>query len=198
MKVAMGLVTCDRAGMLARTVASLGSGFELMVVDNAPRGTWPSIGFARAAQLAYETGADIVALSPDDMEYRPGWLEQLVNFWSDAPQSVALMGHCWLPVFAHSEPTGAIEAGGVKALLRPVTIAAWSFRREDYDLTRIAPTRRLWEKTVCWRVAERGRQVAEADLAVHIGQDESTLGHTAEWQAGKPVNPYVEKWTANA
>ena len=86
----------------------------------------------------------------------------------------------------------------MEALLRPVTIAAWSFRREDYELTRITPTRRLWEKTVCWRVAEHGRQVAEADLAVHIGQDESTLGHTAEWQAGKPVNAYVEKWMDSA
>lgn len=194
MRVAVGLVTCERADLLRRTLASLGDGCELIVIDNAPRGTWPSKGFARAAEKAYQTGADIIMLSPDDMEYRQNWLERLLRFWEAAPEKVALLGHCLLPVFDWSKPYGGIEAGGVKALLRPVTIAAWSFRRADYELARIIPAKNLWEKTVCWRVAAAGRVIAEADLAVHMGHNNSTLRHEAEWAAGEPVEPYVDRW----
>lgn len=42
LRVAMGLVTCERPRLLERTLASLGDGFELIIVDNAPRGTWKS------------------------------------------------------------------------------------------------------------------------------------------------------------
>lgn len=194
MRVAVGLVTCERPALLERTLASLGRVDHLQVIDNRPRGTWPSKGFAHAAKWAYGTGADVVVLSPDDMEYRPGWLDRLRAFWDMAPPSMALLGSCLLPVFDHSVPFGGIEAGGVKALLRPVTIAAWSFRRADYELTRIPVQRKLWEKTVCWRVAEAGRLIAEADLAVHLGHTDSTMGHEREWAAGGSVAPYVERW----
>jgi hypothetical protein len=195
MKVAVGLVTCERPDLLKRTLASLrGGGFELCIVDNSPRGTWPSRGFAEAASQAYETGADIIVLSPDDMEYRPGWLDSLRSFWNNAPRAVGLLGHCLLPVFPYSVPYGGIEIGGVRALLRPVTIAAWSFRREDYELTRIDVAPKLWEKRVCWRVRDAGRLIAEADLAEHIGEQQSSMGHNRTWAAAAPVAPYVERW----
>ena len=196
MKVALGLVTCERPELLKRTLGSLGKrGFELRVFDNGPRGCkLPAAGFAEAAKWAFRTGADIVMLSPDDMRYRLDWLEKLTAFWESAPPAVALLGSCLLPVFDHSVPYGGIECGGVKALLRPVTIAAWSFRREDYELTKIHIMRQLWEKTVCWRVGGVGRLIAEADLAEHIGEQESSMGHSATWAAAAPVRPYVERW----
>ena len=194
MRVAVGLVTCERPKLLRRTLASLGRPDYLSVVDNRPRGTLPSKGFAEAARRALETGADIIVLSPDDMEYRAGWLDGLRAFWEFAPPAVALLGHCLLPVFGHSIPYGGMEINGVKALLRPVTIAAWSFRRADYELTRIQVAKNLWEKTVCWRVTAEGRLIAEADLAVHLGHTDSTMGHEREWAAAAPAAPYVERW----
>lgn len=195
MRVAVGLLTCERPELLRRTLGSLGSEVEVIVIDNAPKGSrLPAAGFAEAAKRAYDTGAQIVMLSPDDFEYRPGWLATLRRFWEAAPRAVAIAGSALLPVFDHSVPFGGLECGGVKALIRPVTIAAWSFRAEDYYLTQIEVAKRLWEKAICWRVAAAGRLVCEIDLAEHIGEQHSSLGHTPTWQAAASVEPYVRRW----
>ncbi len=194
MRVAVGLVTCQREALRARTLESLGmTGFELHVIDNSiPHPGLPALGFARAMAAILNTAADIIVLSPDDMVYRPGWLSRLVTFWGAAPRAVALTGHCLLPVFRWSVPYGGLEAGGIQALLRPTTIAAWSFRREDAELVQIEVIPSGWEKAICRRVMAAGRLVCEIDLAEHIGATDSSLGH--DWSIATPLTPHRERW----
>lgn len=223
MKVAIGLVTCNRLDLLKRTLASIegaGHPYSLEIVDNgstdataeytaslgAFRNPGPDLsvgrGFNFAAGLALSSYPDLVVLSGDDLEYRPDWLASLVEFWEYAPRWLGLLGTYMEPRFRWNAPYGAIECGPKgkprqRALLRfNLGCAVWTFRAEDWPLIgRIPET--LWQggdKEVCKRLQEKHRMAIGAlDLAVHLGETCSLLNPEG-WANAGDIGPERRLW----
>ena len=223
MKVAIGLVTYNRLDLLKRTLASIeqaGHDYTLHIVDNgstdetaeyakslgAFRNPGPDLsvgrGFNLAAQRALAHKQDLAILSGDDLEYRPNWLADLVDFWEYAPPWLGLLGTYIEPRFRWNAPYGAVESGPKgkpkqRALLRfNLGCAVWAFRAKDWQLIGPIPEA-LWQggdKESCRRLQSEYRlAIAALDLAVHLGETCSWLNPEG-WAKAGDIGPERRAW----
>lgn len=128
------------------------------------------------------TDADVIVFSNDDIRWRPGWRAQVEAFWAAAPPAVKLMsGLLERQDYPWARVRARVEYGGVVALLRESAPgAAWTMRREDWELIGPCPEKVSWDDVpTCQKLRARGYHVAQADLAEHIGGDKSTWGNPA-------------------
>lgn len=198
-----------RREMLDRTLESLrgaGHPFELILFDNgstdgtaemvAARGgtrgprtvgnNTSGQGMNRAIELALASGADLVVFSDDDIEWYPGFLASLVQFWSHAPHDLVLVSGFVEPRLKHNAIRGAIESGGVRALVRETAPGgAWSFPSAHWRwIGPLQPGMEAdWE--ACLRLRAAGFRLAQMDLVAHLGEGHSTWGNVPE---GQPVS----------
>lgn len=151
----------------------------------------PGLGVNAAVAAALHTGPDLVCFSDDDVEWASGWLRPVVQFFERAPGDVVLLSGLMEPVWEWNGPTGVVEAGGVRALVRDsVPGASWMFRAEDWAKIGPVAEDRTHDVAGCKRLRQHGYRMAALDLAEHIGYAQSTLGNTVA--SGKPVDR--EEW----
>lgn len=222
MKVAIGVLTFNRPELLPRTLASIQRGGHAYTVDVLDNGSGPA-----AAAIAASLGAErnpgpnytvghgynllaermlarqpgLLVFSGDDLEYKDGWLADLVDFWQYSPPALALLGSYQEPRFRWNGPYGALEAGpkgAVKrrALLRfSLGMAVWTFRANDWSL--IGPLQETTcqgeDKMVCRRLWERRLLVGALDLAVHLGES-CSLVNPEGWARAGDIGPECRAW----
>ncbi len=218
MKVVAGVLTYrvkrfGRVDELHATLASLREADELFLLDNASDdgsaelvrslgGTvarnddgncTPGRGMNQLLGALAARDADIVAFSNDDMAWKPGWRAQLEAFWDAAPASLLILSGLLEPDYPWAQVLGRLDCGGVPALIRETAPgAAWTFRARDWPLIGPIPEKLGWDDVpTCHKIRAHGGQVAQADLAEHLGADKSTWGNVSfEW--AKPLDR--ERW----
>ena len=134
-----------------------------------------------AARVIASFNPDIVVLSDDDVKWHDGWARRLVDFWADAPENVKLAGgHLEPEEYDWSKILGTDDIGGQHCLYRTSTGAAtWSFRARDWPYIGPLPDRKQgWgDLPACERVLKQGFRIAQLDLAIHMGEDQSSWGN---------------------
>jgi glycosyltransferase involved in cell wall biosynthesis len=159
-------------------------------VDNADSRIW--YGNTRLIEALKDN--DLIVLSADDLEYRKGWLANLVNFIEAAPDDIALFSCYMEPVWEWNQPIERVEYGGQEALIRQsVCGSSWAFRSEDWfdwmgPFEEIMPGEDL---KVCKKTAAQGKRMAALDLAEHIGVERSAWGNQSHLTA-QPLDR--EEW----
>lgn len=123
---------------------------------------------------------DLIVLSDDDVRWGERYLERLVDFWASAPEHVKLAGGHLEPEYAWSEIHGTGDAGGEHYLLRSSTGAAtWSLRGRDfgYLFPLYDEKQGVGDLDGCRRLLKQGFQIAQLDLAEHLGENRSSWGN---------------------
>lgn len=162
------------------------------IVENSnPKMFW---GATVAILAAIDAGADVVVLSADDIEYKPGWLSKLRAFWEAAPDNLVLAGGFLEPVYPWAEIKGAVEYGGVRALVRDsVPSASWTFRARDWDIIKHRPTGTVYPQSpgedleTCKMLRALGKTLVQLDLAEHIGERQSSWSNES-WKIAQPLD----------
>ena len=137
-------------------------------------------------------GYDLYVMSDDDMVWKPGALERLVAFWSDAPDD--LMGLCGLleDDYPWNTPRGLIVSGGERALWRDSAPgAAWTVSRATADEVFPVAEQFGYDHRRSEELKLLQLKVAQMDLAEHIGWEASTHGNTSQ-RRGRPLDR--ERW----
>lgn len=161
------------------------------IVDDTNSAIW--FGVKTAFEACLNDGADLVVFSADDLEYQPGWLARLVNFWQHAPDDVKLatcfLEDCW----QWNEITGSAQIGGEQCLFRnSVPGASWSFRAADWPIIGPLPEQSPGEDLiVAQKLVSQGYRLAALDLCDHIGEKSSAWGNES-WRYAVPLDR--EKW----
>lgn len=140
-----------------------------------------------------DTGADLIVFSNDDIYWKMGWYEKLINFWEKAPDDLLLLSGMVCRTYSFNEPIEAVSYGGTKAVVRgSATGGAWTLRAKDWP--KIYPVNEAPnddDVRKCIELRQKGYRVAEADLVEHMGADKSTWGNTG-WTQGEPLD--FKKW----
>jgi len=211
LRLAVALLTRNRKALFKRTLKSLGTGFDLCIVDNGSTdGTGEIVtrlggyvnhsgnytagrGMNLAIGMALEYKPDIIMFTADDYEYVNGWRARLLAFWRDVPEEVVLVSCNLEPVYSWNTVLRTLKAGGETALIREsVPGSSWSFRARDWPL--IGP---VAEKTggedleICRKLRERRRLLCALDLSEHIGETQSSWGNQSYLYA-RPLDR--ERW----
>lgn len=167
-----------------------------------PPNTWPGAttpGAGRNALLPRMLGLypDIVVFSDDDMAWRQGAEQRLVEVWKHAPKDLFLVSGLLEPEWHWNTPRETVACGREKVLVRDSCPgAAWSFRASDVPRTSspVYPPNPPYftpsfgyDYKFCCALREKGMRVAQMDLAEHIGWGASTHGNDAD-QQGKPLD----------
>lgn len=162
-----------------------------IVEDSNPKMWW---GCTVAIVAALDEGADVVMFSADDLTYHDGWLPKLQAWWTHAPDDVVLAGGFLEGEFPWNEPSGVIDAGGVRGLVRPsVPSATWTFRARDWPLIRDPETLTVHQQSpgedhaTCQRLLANGYRLAQLDLAEHSGVKVSAWKNES-WKYEKPLD----------
>lgn len=144
-------------------------------------GTWT------CCRILAGTNADLCIVSDDDMVWQSGAVDALGAWWHEVPDKVTITGCHLEPEYFWNEITGHVEYGGLKGLVRASTGAAsWTFHRKHYDrLAQVAaklPINRQghWDVPMCNGIRANEWQIAQVDLAEHIGQGRSSWGNRTE------------------
>lgn len=199
MKIVAGVLSHDRFKLWRRTVKSLdqavvppGCEFELLLYDNGSsdgrmldyvgrrggmfnygRNHTIGHGFRTLAGAALKLEPDVVVLSGDDYEYRPDWLEGLVDFWKAAPEDIGICTLAIEPEYHWTPILGVHEIGGqVVQERKTVPGANWSFRPKLWaEIEGMIPNdSHKYDHAVCKYLRDNGRWLGAIDLAVHIGE----------------------------
>ena len=211
MKLSVGLWTWNvlstgRREFLERTLKSLDAGggaFDLHLVDGGSTdgsadlvremgGTVnvePNKTVGRSMNLVgglcYADSPDVILLTADDYEYKPGWLAALSAFWQSAPPEIALASCNVEPLYAWNQVRAAKDIGGVRALYRDSLPGSnWSFRAADW--LNIYPVKEITggeDFAVIQKLAKQNRAFVALDLAAHIGETQSAWGNKSYLQA---------------
>jgi hypothetical protein len=193
-KVAIGVLSCNRFSLWRRTVKSLDlseGAFELLLYDCSTddrmqayianrggrlagnRKTTIGHGFRVLAEMALAKKPDIIVLSGDDYEYQPDWLSKRVTFWQAAPADVGICTLNIEPEYHWSKTIATHIIGGeVVQQRRTVPGANWSFRASLWSEIEpmIPDNSHKYDHAVCAYLRDSGRWLAALDLAVHIGE----------------------------
>jgi glycosyltransferase involved in cell wall biosynthesis len=212
-------ISTGRDGLLRDAVASLGEADAVYVVDNGSTdgsadlvASWggyvnpdPELhtcgyGTNLCAYVAYNTLADLVVLSDDDMSWRPGWRRKLESWWDMAPDDIAITGCHLEPEFHWNAILGGMVCGGVPGLVRESTGAAsWSYRRRMTETIFPVPqqVQGYGDVPACDRLRiDKGLRIAQIDLADHAGHGMSTWGNTTAEKYGWDVEPVRKRLAA--
>lgn len=187
-----------RTEMLRRTVRSLAEADAVIVVDNGSTdGTEELVAriggtVYRAPDNVYTCGrgmnvtitaaaklGDIVVFSNDDICWKPGWREELAEWWAGAPADVAITSGLLEDEYPWNTSLNTIDVGRVRGLVRAtVPGGAWTLRSADWPSIGPVPERVGWDDVpTCRRLVGEGRRVIALDLADHLGVEHSTWGN---------------------
>jgi hypothetical protein len=142
-----------------------------------------------------ELGTELVVLSDDDMDWKPGADKRLREAWAHAPDDVKIISGLLEPVWHWNTPREAIQCGKERTLVRDSCPgAAWTFRAKDWRLIRDHVVADFgYDYKACVALRENGYRVAQMDLAEHIGWGASTHGNEADQHLDtRPLDR--EKW----
>lgn len=217
MRVAVGVLTHnvfthDRQHLLLDTLRSLkqtSEPFDLYIVDNASTdGTQNFVeqlgGYASKTMPStcghgmnvtldiISANADLCVFSNDDIAWKPGYLETLKAFWSDAPNDLLICSGHLEPEYPWNTPREVVQHGGIKALVRDTAPGGtWTFRAKHRSVIgRIPETAGIDDVPTCERLRASGYRVAQMDVATHAGEDKSSWGN-GSYMLAKPLDP---KW----
>lgn len=153
------------------------------IVDDTRSEIW--YGVSVALHWALRQGCEIVLFSADDIRYLPDWRERLLSFWSDAPESLKLASLFLEPEWDWNRPYAAADIGGERVLLRESAPgASWTFRARDWRHIGPVPMRSPGEDLlVCQRLRAAGCDIAQLELAEHIGEAASAWGNQSHLSA---------------
>jgi len=140
--------------------------------------------------ICANSGADLVVFSNDDIEFRPGAFDALRRFWAAAPEKLKIASGLLEDDFPWNTVRERVVYGGVPALIRDSAPGGvWTLRAKDWPTIAPVPEAAGWDDVpTCERLRSKGYQVAQLDLAEHIGQDHSTWGNGSE-KFRKPLDP---------
>jgi glycosyltransferase involved in cell wall biosynthesis len=214
-KVAVGVLTRnqrdhDRRQLFLRTLTSLqnaGWPCDVFLLDNgstdgtdayitalggvALRDPLTSCGHGMNATIAacLSASPDLVVFTNDDIEWRRGFLADLVQFWSAAPADVLIASGLLEAEYPWNTAREVVESGGVKALVRDTAPGgAWTFRAADWPLIGPVPEAPGWDDVpTCNKLTAMGYRVCQIDLAEHIGEGNSTWGNNSQ-AYGQPLD----------
>ncbi|MBN1474639.1 MAG: glycosyltransferase family 2 protein [Syntrophaceae bacterium] len=197
------LIRTNRLGLFRQTINSLklaGYPNELIIFDNGSSdgtadlirdlGAYtlpPDEGIANAGRgmnMAIEKALllkpDIIVFSDDDILWHDGFLRAIVKFWSCAPSDIAIMSGFVEPRFAWNTVYGIVEYNGIRALLTSSAPGgSWTFRAKDWKNIAPLPENMIHDSWGCAVLRARGRKICQADLALHIGDNNSAWGNMA-------------------
>ncbi len=162
------------------------------IVDDRNAAMW--WGCSIAIMAALDDGADVVLFSADDITWRDGWLPKLQAWWAEAPDDVVLAGGFLEGEFPWNRPTGTIDAGGIRGLVRPsVPSATWTFRARDWTKIRDPEKLTVHQESpgedhgTCQRLLANGYRLVQLDLAEHSGVHASAWGNRS-YEYEKPLD----------
>jgi glycosyltransferase involved in cell wall biosynthesis len=141
--------------------------------------------------------ADVFVFSDDDMEWKPGAQDKVVEIWKNAPADIAIVSGLLEPVWHWNTPRETVKCGSVPVLVRDsCSAAAWTMRADAWQ--HVGPLRETMDELgedydACQRIAEVDFRVAQVDLAEHIGWGYSLHGNDADQHLdGRPLDR--ERW----
>jgi len=141
--------------------------------------------------------ADVMVFSDDDMEWKLGAEDKIVEIWKHAPTDLALVSGLLEPVWHWNTPRETVQCGSVPVLVRDsCSAAAWTMRAGMWE--HMGPLREKMDELgedydACQRIAEADLKVAQVDLAEHIGWQHSMHGNEADQHLdSRPLDR--EKW----
>lgn len=165
-------------------------------VDNTNSACW--YGMQRCIELALSHEPDIVVFSADDITYKDGWHERLIDFWQHAPDDIKLASLFIEPEWTQwNRVTEAHDIGSERVLIRDsVPGASWSFRASDTHLVLPIPTISPGEDLeVSRRIRAAGYRLAQLDLASHDGEAVSAWGNRSHLRSDMiPAHVVKAKW----
>lgn len=135
--------------------------------------------------------ADIVVFSDDDMEWKSGSEQKVIDLWSRAPSDLAIVSGLLEPMWHWNTPRETLTLAHTNVLVRDSCPgAAWTFRAADWGIIKQHIVRDFgYDHKACVALLEAGYRVAQIDLADHIGWGFSTHGNEADQHPGtKPLD----------
>lgn len=194
MRVTVAVLTYNREDLFRRTISSLKAtkrAYERVIVDNGSTdgtdklvATMPGgicnrdgnctigHGLRLAMKATMLTEPDVVVFTADDYLYCPNWLERLVDFWENAPETAGLCTLAMEPTYHWNTIYGAEQIGGQWAWRRrTVPGANWSFRASLWEtLAPLVPDdSHKYDHRVCRWLQDAGYGLYALSLAEHIG-----------------------------
>lgn len=115
--------------------------------------------------------ADVIVFSDDDMEWKEGAEDKLVQVWSQAPADIAIISGLLEPAVGTTPKS--IACGLTDVFVRDTCRGkAWSFRTADWGLiSRNISRTHDYDHHACVALREDGYRVAQIDLAKHLGSE---------------------------
>lgn len=139
---------------------------------------------------------DVLLLSGDDYLYRSDWAKVLFEWYSQAPDDVALLTLDFEPEWEWNEVFGVLDVSGYRALVRKSAPGAnWCFRWVDW--LKIAPeyyrlmNDPLLDHKICRYLRNDGKRICALELCEHVGALESKAGNRA-YSHARPLDR--KKW----
>lgn len=215
MRVGVGVLTYNqiefgREEMFDRTIDSLYRtelDFDLFALDNhstdgttekiksLPYGAWSNAprntpGFGKnllVEILMLQRNVDLIVLSDDDILWKPYWLEDLHNFWHEAPKEVKIIGCLYEDEYKWNEIFGSCRYPSGVVLNRASTSGnSWSFKARDHALLKMESEKvGVSDVPVCKRLVKDGYMIWQVDLATNLGKGKSTWGNNAAKSSGE-------------
>lgn len=202
--------TLDRLEEFHTTLRTISEpGFPVFVVDNgstdptqdlvARLGGWRNPGPNQtigegmncAIGAALSVKPDLVVFSNDDMRWHPGWAQELLAFWQEAPQDIGICGGLLeRKVWTWNTPRATLQVGGVRVLQRDtIPAGAWTFRASQWlDIGPIPSQDNCWtDVPTCHKLTGQGLRLVCADWADHIAADKSAWGNRS-MEHGEPLD----------
>ena len=160
--------------------------------SNPAETTTCGYGMNLTAAICAKSDADIVVLSNDDVVWRDGWVDRLVDVWARMPDDVKIISGLLQPTYYWNRPSGR---EGPVLIRETVPGGAWTYRAVDYPLIFPVPTRAGWDDVpTCRRLNGAGFRVGAVDLAAHVGEEQSSWGNVSYLYEVETVDEVKAAW----
>ena len=219
MKIAVGILTHNvmstlRQGLLESTLSSVENAFpsadRVLMDNNSTDGSTEHVmslggfgfrqdngkpGTGRLGMMPHllKFDPDIIVFSDDDMLWKSGTENKLLDLWSQAPPDLAIVSGLLEPVWHWNTPRETLTLAHTNVLVRDSCPgAAWTFRAPDWGIIKKHMVKDFgYDHKACVALGKEGYRVAQIDLADHIGWGYSTHGNEAD-KTGRPLDR--ERW----
>ena len=130
---------------------------------------------------------DLVVFTADDYEYTHWWLDDLIAWWEEAPDDVAITSCHMEDSYPWNTVRGVLGYGGHTGLVRDTLPgSSWTFRPSTWSRTGpLAETTGGEDLLVCRNLLSAGYRLCALDLAKHIGEEQSAWGNQSYKKAKK-------------